>query len=101
MAAELGAHLVKTYYCDEFERIVQTCPVPVVIAGGPKLKNEYDVLKMAYDAVSCGARGVDMGRNIWQSRWPTAVLSAIRSIVHDNVSLEEANQIFERLKEQK
>jgi putative autoinducer-2 (AI-2) aldolase len=99
IAAELGARIVKTYYCEDFEKVVQSCPVPIVIAGGPKLKDERDVLEIAYNAISCGAKGVDMGRNIWQSRWPIAVISAIRKIVHENASLEEAFELFTQLKD--
>jgi len=101
IAAELGARIVKTYYCEDFEKVVKTCPVPVVIAGGPKLKNELDVLQMAHDAIACGARGVDMGRNIWQSHWPVAVISAIRSIVHEKASVKKAYGLFEDLKNSK
>jgi putative autoinducer-2 (AI-2) aldolase len=101
IAAELGAHIVKTYYCEDFEEVVKSCPVPIVIAGGPKLKNELDVLQMAYNAISCGAKGVDMGRNIWQSKWPIAVISAIRSIVHDNASVKKAFDLFNSLKNKK
>jgi putative autoinducer-2 (AI-2) aldolase len=98
IAAELGAHIVKTYYCEEFEKIIESCPVPVVIAGGPKLKDELDVFQMAYDAISKGAKGVDMGRNIWQSRWPVAVISCLRSIVHEKASVDKATKLFEELK---
>jgi putative autoinducer-2 (AI-2) aldolase len=98
IAAELGAQIVKTYYCEDFEKVVQCCPVPIVIAGGPKLKNEEDVLEIAYNAISCGAKGVDMGRNIWQSRWPVAVISAIRHIVHENATIKNALDLFQDLK---
>ncbi len=98
IAAELGAHIVKTYYCEDFEKVVKSCPVPVVIAGGPKLKNELDAIKMAYEAIAQGAKGVDMGRNIWQSRWPIAVISAIRSVVHEKASLKKAYNLFNTLK---
>jgi putative autoinducer-2 (AI-2) aldolase len=64
IAAELGAHLIKTYYCDNFQKVVEGCPVPVIIAGGKKLPNEIDALQLAYDAVDNGATGVDMGRNL-------------------------------------
>jgi len=101
IAAELGAHIIKTYYCADFEKVVQSCPVPLVIAGGPKLRNELDVLQMAYDAISCGAKGVDMGRNIWQSKWPIAMISAIRSIVHNNASVKKAFDLFNSLKNKK
>jgi putative autoinducer-2 (AI-2) aldolase len=98
IAAELGAHIVKTYYCDDFHKVTESCPVPVVIAGGPKLKNELDVLEMAHNALSCGARGVDMGRNIWQSHRPIAMITAIRSIVHENASVKKAFDLFCSLK---
>jgi putative autoinducer-2 (AI-2) aldolase len=98
IAAELGAQIVKTYYCEDFEKVVKSCPVPIVIAGGPKLKNEFDCLQMAYEAVQQGAKGVDMGRNIWQSHWPVAVISAIRSIVHEKASLKKAHNLFNSLK---
>lgn len=98
IAAELGAQIVKTYYCEEFEKVVKSCPVPIVIAGGPKLKSELDVIEMAYNAISAGAKGVDMGRNIWQSKWPVAVVSAIRAIVHENATLKKASDLFNSLK---
>ncbi|MBU4149628.1 MAG: 3-hydroxy-5-phosphonooxypentane-2,4-dione thiolase [Candidatus Omnitrophica bacterium] len=89
IAAELGAHMVKTYYCEDFEKIVKTCPVPIVIAGGKKIP-EKDALKLAYDAVNEGAVGVDMGRNIFQSKDPVGMIKAVRDIVHKNVSPEKA-----------
>ncbi|MCM8781039.1 MAG: 3-hydroxy-5-phosphonooxypentane-2,4-dione thiolase [Candidatus Omnitrophica bacterium] len=98
IAAELGAHMVKTYYCEDFEKVVKSCPVPIVIAGGPKLKSEFDVLEMAYNAVSCGAKGVDMGRNIWQSHWPVPMISAIRHIVHEKFTAKKAFNLFQYLK---
>jgi putative autoinducer-2 (AI-2) aldolase len=98
IAAELGAHMVKTYYCEDFKKVVKSCFVPIVIAGGPKLRNEQDVLEMAYQAVQEGAEGVDMGRNIWQSDWPQAMVSAIRSIVHNNATAKKAFDLFNSLK---
>lgn len=98
IAAELGARIVKTYYCEDFHKVIESCPVPVVIAGGPKMKSESDCLEIAYNAISQGAKGVDMGRNIWQSNWPKAVASAIRSIVHEKASLAKATALFEGLK---
>lgn len=98
IAAELGAQIVKTYYCDGFEKVVKTCPVPVVIAGGPKLDKELDALQLAYDAVKCGAAGVDMGRNIWQSDYPVAMIKSVRAIVHENASAKEAHELFLSLK---
>ena len=101
IAAELGAHMVKTYYCEDFKKVVKSCPVPLVIAGGPKLKSEMDVLQMAYRAVDEGAKGVDMGRNIWQSNWPIAMISAIRSIVHERASANKAFGLFNSVKHKK
>jgi len=89
IAAELGAHLVKTYYCDGFEEVVRGCPVPIVIAGGKKIE-ERDALQLAHDAVSRGAVGVDMGRNIFQSSNPVGMIRAVRQVVHENKSPEEA-----------
>jgi 3-hydroxy-5-phosphonooxypentane-2,4-dione thiolase len=93
VAAELGAHVVKTYYCDNFEQVVEGCPVPLIIAGGKKLP-EPDALKLAHDAVMHGAVGVDMGRNIWQSDWPVAMIMAVQAIVHKNADAKEAYNIF-------
>lgn len=90
IAAELGAQAVKTYYCDGFEKLTQSCPIPVVIAGGPKLETEKDAIQLAYDAVKQGAAGVDMGRNIWQSENPIGMIKAIRAVVHENARVEEA-----------
>jgi len=81
MAAELGARIVKTYYCENFERVINTCPVPVVIAGGKKIP-EHDALTLAYNAIRSGAAGVDMGRNIFQSEAPVAMIRTVRAIVH-------------------
>lgn len=98
IAAELGAHIVKTYYCDEFEKVVRGCPVPVVIAGGPKLATELDALQLTNNAIQLGASGVDMGRNIWQSDYPVAMIQAIRAIVHKKASVKEAYDIFNTIK---
>ena len=95
IAAELGAHLVKTYYCEEFERVVHGCPVPVLIAGGKKIE-ERDALRLAHQAVSAGAVGVDMGRNIFQSKWPVPMIQAVRSIVQDGKSDAEAWSSLQR-----
>ena len=97
MAAELGAHMVKTYYCENFGKVVETCPVPVVIAGGKK-QPEKDALKMAYNAIQDGAAGVDMGRNIFQSESPVGMIKAVHAIIHENATPDEAYQIFEEEK---
>ena len=96
IAAELGAHFVKTYYCDDFEKVVEGCPVPVVIAGGPKLETFKDTLQLVRDAIDRGAVGVDMGRNIWQSDHPVAAIKAVRAVVHKKAPVDEAMDIFER-----
>lgn len=98
IAAELGASFVKTYYCDEFEKVVESCPVPVVIAGGPKLETELDAFKLAYSAVQKGAKGVDMGRNIWQAPHPVAMIKGVRAVVHEKKSPEEALEVFNKNK---
>ncbi|MFC2157284.1 3-hydroxy-5-phosphonooxypentane-2,4-dione thiolase [Acidobacteriota bacterium] len=94
IASELGASYVKTYYCDEFEKVTESCPVPVVIAGGPKLETEMDAFRMASDAIRLGASGVDMGRNIWQNPNPLGMIKAIKAIVHEDLSPEKAFEIF-------
>ena len=93
MAAELGASIVKTYFVEGFERVVDTCPVPIVIAGGKK-QPEEDALKMAYDAIQAGAIGVDMGRNIFQSEDPVAMIQAVRAVVHEKATPKEAFELF-------
>jgi len=93
MAAELGASIVKTYYCKDFEKIVESCPVPIVIAGGKKVP-EKDALQMAYDALQAGAIGVDMGRNIFQSSSPVGMMKAVNAIVHKNATPKDAFEIF-------
>lgn len=100
IAAELGASFVKTYYCDGFEKVVDGCPVPCVIAGGKKLP-ELDALKLSYDAIQAGAVGVDMGRNIFQSENPVAMIQAVRAIVHDKHTPKEAFDLFSKLKGKK
>lgn len=94
--AELGASFVKTYYCDEFEKVVAACPVPIVIAGGKKLP-EKDALTMAYRAISDGAKGVDMGRNIFQSESPTAMCQAVAKIVHEGYNDVRAYEYYQEL----
>jgi 3-hydroxy-5-phosphonooxypentane-2,4-dione thiolase len=93
IAAELGASIVKTYYCQDFRKVVDGCPVPVVIAGGKKLP-ERDALQLAHDAVSEGASGVDMGRNIFQSSNPVGMIKGVRGIVHEGKSVDEALKLF-------
>jgi len=96
VAAEQGAHIVKTYYCDNFEKVVQSCPVPIIVAGGKKIP-ERDALQLTYNAIKGGAVGVDMGRNIWQSDNPVAMIKAVRSIVHGNSNVDQAFKLYKKL----
>ena len=98
ICAELGAHYIKTYYVEkDFETVTASCPVPIVIAGGKKIP-ELDALKMAYNAIQQGAAGVDMGRNIFQSEAPVAMIKAVRSVVHENETAEMAFELYNSLK---
>lgn len=94
MAAEMGATFVKTYYCEDFEEVTSICPAPVVIAGGKKIE-ERDALQMAKNALNKGAVGVDMGRNIFQSDKPVGMIKAVREIVHNNASVDDAFEIYQ------
>lgn len=95
IAAELGAKVVKTYWCEkDFDKVVEGCPVPVVVAGGPKCKTELDVLEFVYDGMQKGAIGITLGRNVWQNPHPVAMAKALRAIVHENANAKEAHQIF-------
>jgi len=100
VCAENGAHVVKTYYCEGFEQVASTCPVPIVLAGGKKLP-ELDALTMAYQAIDQGASGVDMGRNIFQADDPIAMIQAVKAVVHDKESPEKAFELYETLKNEK
>ena len=94
ICAEIGAHFVKTYYCEGFEEIVRSTPVPIVIAGGKKVA-ELDALRLAFNAIRAGAAGVDMGRNIFQSDSPVGMIRAVKAIVHGGASVEDAYAIYE------
>ncbi len=96
IAAELGAHFVKTYYCEDFAKVVEGCPVPLVIAGGKKT-SEREALQLTYDAIKEGAVGVDMGRNIFQSDHPVAMIKAVRAIVHNGASVEHGFELYNRM----
>jgi putative autoinducer-2 (AI-2) aldolase len=98
VCAENGAHVIKTYFCNEgFEKVTASVPVPIVIAGGKKLP-ERDALDMAYRAIDQGAAGVDMGRNIFQAECPVSMIKAVRSIVHERAKPEEAFDMYQTLK---
>jgi len=101
ICAELGASYVKTYYvADGFETVTASCPVPIVIAGGKKLP-ELNVLRMAYDVIQQGTAGVDRGRNVFQSEAPSAIIQALRKVVHENMAPEEAYEVYKSLKSEK
>ena len=93
IAAEIGARIVKTYYCEDFYKVVESCPVPIVMAGGKKIP-EKDALEMTENAIKEGASGVDMGRNIFQSEKPAAMIQAIKAIVHKGIDSEEAYDLY-------
>lgn len=97
IAAELGAHFVKTYYCEGFEKVVKTCPVPLVMAGGRKLP-EFEALELTHNAIRRGAAGVDMGRNIFQADAPVAMIQAVKAIVHENATPKRAFDLYQSLK---
>ena len=95
IAAELGARVVKTYWCqDGFEKVVDGCPVPVVIAGGPKCKTELEVFEFVYDGMQKGAIGINLGRNVWQNPNPVGMAKALRAIVHEDATVKQAAEIY-------
>ena len=98
--AENGANIVKSYFCDGFERVAAACPVPIVIAGGKKLP-ELEALEMAYKAIDQGAHGVDMGRNIFQSDCPAGMAQAIGKVVHEGYTAQQAYEVYQEVKNAK
>lgn len=96
ICAENGANIVKTYYCEGFEKVTAACPVPVVIAGGKKLE-EKDALDLCYKAICEGAAGVDMGRNVFQSESPVAMIQAVHAVVHDGLTPDQGYEMFKDL----
>ena len=96
MAAEQGANIVKTYYCENFEEVVDSCPVPIIIAGGKKIP-EKDAMELTYNAIQAGAVGVDMGRNIWQSDNPVPMIRAVQSIIHQDNDADAAWKLYNQL----
>ena len=98
IAAELGARVVKTYWCEDFEKVVQGCPVPIVMAGGPQVDTELEVFEFVRDGMQKGAIGVNLGRNIWQNDFPVAMIKAIRAIIHENASPKEAQELYDSTK---
>ncbi|MEN6535212.1 MAG: 3-hydroxy-5-phosphonooxypentane-2,4-dione thiolase [Bryobacteraceae bacterium] len=101
VCAENGAHVVKTYYCTpDFEKVVAACPVPIVIAGGKKLP-ELEALQIAYEAINQGAAGDDMGRNVFQAGHPVAMIQAVRAVVHDGTTPQQAFELYNDLRNKK
>ncbi len=99
IAAELGARIVKTYYCPEdFDKVTNGCPVPVVIAGGPKCETELEVFEFVYDGMQKGAIGVNLGRNVWQNPHPVAMMRALNSVIHGGATPKQAFDLFETVK---
>jgi putative autoinducer-2 (AI-2) aldolase len=98
ICAEMGASVVKTYYCENFENVTYGCPVPVVIAGGPKTDSELQVLEFVYDGMQKGAIGVNLGRNIWQNEYPVAMAKALRAVIHKKADPKEAYEIYQSSK---
>jgi len=102
IAAELGARIVKTYWCkQDFDKVVCGCPVPVVIAGGPKCETELEAFEFVYDGMQKGAIGINLGRNVWQSTHPVAMAKALRAIVHEEANPKKAHEIFKEIKNKK
>ena len=96
ICAEMGAKVVKTYWCDDgFDRVVDGCPVPVVMAGGPRAETEREVLEFVHDGMEKGAIGINLGRNIWQSPHPVPMMRALRHIVHGGGTISEALDVFQ------
>ncbi|WP_020585239.1 class I fructose-bisphosphate aldolase [Desulfobacter curvatus] len=95
VGAEHGADIIKTYYTEtDFDKVVAGCPVPVMIAGGPKCETDLDTLNMIYGALQGGAKGIVMGRNVWQSPHPTALLSAVYGLIHEEMNVKEAADLL-------
>jgi 3-hydroxy-5-phosphonooxypentane-2,4-dione thiolase len=97
ISAEIGARVVKTYYCENFHKVVEGCPVPVVIAGGPKTETQKEVFDFVYDGMQAGAIGVNLGRNIWQTENPVASIRAIRGIIHEGYTVKEADDLYNQV----
>ncbi len=102
IAAELGAKVVKTYWCaEDFEKVTGGCPVPVVMAGGPKCETDKEVLEFVHDGMQKGAIGLNLGRNVWQNPNAVPMMRALQAIIHKNASVEEAFDLFNAIKNEK
>ena len=99
IAAELGARVVKTYWCEDFEKVTNGCPVPVVMAGGPKCETELEVFEFVHDGMQRGAIGVNLGRNVWQNPAPVAMAKALHAVIHRGATPKEAAEIYREAKE--
>jgi len=98
ICAELGANVVKTYYCPDFDKVTVGCPVPVVIAGGPRTENDLEVLEFVYEGMQQGAIGVNLGRNIWQNECPEGMARSLQALIHEGLTPKEAYEIFQTMK---
>lgn len=99
IAAELGAKIVKTYYCaEDFDKVTHGCPVPVVMAGGPKCETELEVFEFVHDGLQKGAIGVNLGRNVWQDPHPVAMMRALHAVIHEKAKPREALELYQTLK---
>jgi putative autoinducer-2 (AI-2) aldolase len=97
IAAELGARVVKTYWCEDFDKVTCGCPVPVVMAGGPKCETELEVMDFVHDGIRKGAIGLNLGRNVWQHPHPVAMMRSLRAIIHENATAREAHGLYREL----
>lgn len=97
IAAELGARVVKTYWCENFEKVAESCPVPVVMAGGPKCETQLEVLEFVYDGMQRGAIGVNLGRNVWQDEHPVAMARALQTVIHEKATPRQAFDVFKSM----
>ncbi|MHB1131792.1 MAG: 3-hydroxy-5-phosphonooxypentane-2,4-dione thiolase [Chloroflexota bacterium] len=95
IAAELGARVVKTYWCEGFEKVTEGCPVPVVMAGGPKCETPLEVFEFVHDGLTKGAIGINLGRNVWQDAHPVAMAAALRGVVHGNLPPLQALDLYQ------
>ena len=99
IAAELGARVVKTYWCEkDFDKVIEGCPVPVVMAGGPKCETEQQVFDFVYDGMQKGSIGINLGRNVWQNPHPVAIAKALHAIIHKKATAKQAGEIFKETK---
>lgn len=98
IAAEFGAKIVKTYWCEDFDKVVNGCPVPVVMAGGPKCETEQEVFEFVHDGMTRGAIGLNLGRNVWQHEYPVPMMKALRAIIHAEASVKDAVDIYKEEK---